>query len=419
MAKGGGDAPSPDPQIGAAALKQATTGEQWLSFARDAFKVSTDRQKGLDALTKRVTEQQLGIGDMSLANAKKDRARYESKGWGAQDAFAKDALSYSSPERQAQAAAEARTGVQTEAAAARAQAQRESAALGVKPGSGRYKGIERAGELATATATAGAGNAARTAMRDKGLALKADVANMYAGLPAQAAQGVSQALGAGSSAVGMNQANQQISNSNSAIMGQGFGGAMQGYAGQASTLLNQYGLQLDAWGKEQELKSANAQGLWSAIGTIGGAAIGLSDRKAKKNIKKVKTGDGLKAVKKMPVSTYRYKDNRPGADGGAKQHIGTMADRYAKATGQKDTGTIDLQDAIGITMKAVQDLDHKVSKMDKALGGKKGPAKVKAKKPTPAPRRSSQSPAKARSSAVKLTTARPGVKAQAFGIRRA
>ena len=417
MGKGGGSAPSPDPQIGAAALKQAALGEQWLGFAKDSFKTSTARQVELDKLTKRVTEQQLGIGDMSLANAKKDRARYEKEGWGAQDAFAKEALSYSSPERQAQAAAEARTGVQTEAAAARAQADRESSAMGIKPGSGRYAGIKRAGELGTAAATAGAGNTARTAMRDKGLALKADVANMYAGLPAQAAAGTGAALAAGSSAVGMNQSNQQISNSNAQGVHQGFGGAQQGYAGQASTLLNQYGLQLDAWGKEQEAKAANASGIWSAIGTIGGAAIGLSSRKAKTGIKKVKKGDGLKAVKEMPVSTYRYKDNRPGADGGAKEHIGTMSDHYAKATGQPDTGTIDLQDAIGITMKAVQDLDHKVSKIDRSLGGKKGPSKAKAKKPQPAPRRASQSPAKAR--AVKMTTAKPGVSAQAYGIRRA
>jgi hypothetical protein len=408
MSKGGGDAPSPDPQIGEAAKMQAKTGADWLSFAKDAFKVSTARQGELDALTKRVTEQQLGIGDFSLANAKKDRARYEAKGIPAQDAFAKEAGEYGSEANQQAAAAEARTGVQTEAASAREQALRESSSLGISPGSGSYAGVSRAGELGTAAASAGAANTARTQRRDKALALKADVANMYAGLPAQSAAGTGQALAAGSSAVGMNQNNQQISNSNAAIMGQGFSGAMQGYAGQASTLSNLYGLNLEKWRTQQETAASNISGIAGALGTAAGAAIPLlSDRKAKKNIKPVKKGEGLKAVKKMPVSKFDYK---PGMGDSGKGHVGTMADKYAKATGRPDTGTIDVGSAIGITMKAVQDLDAKVSKLEKS-GQKAGGGKSR-----PKPRRPSQSPAKARH--VDMKIAKPPVKAQAYGIRR-
>ena len=58
MGKGSSSAPAPDPQIGAAALKQAETGEKWLEFATDAFAVSQVRQKELDALTTKVTQQQ-------------------------------------------------------------------------------------------------------------------------------------------------------------------------------------------------------------------------------------------------------------------------------------------------------------------------------------------------------------------------
>ncbi len=53
MGKGSSSAPAPDPKIGEAALKQAQTGEDWLSFARDAFAVSEVRQKELDDLTNR------------------------------------------------------------------------------------------------------------------------------------------------------------------------------------------------------------------------------------------------------------------------------------------------------------------------------------------------------------------------------
>ncbi|RUQ78323.1 tail fiber domain-containing protein, partial [Brucella abortus] len=56
MGKSSQSAPDPDPNIGKAALKQAETGEEWLAFAKDAFAISQERQKELDALTKRVTE---------------------------------------------------------------------------------------------------------------------------------------------------------------------------------------------------------------------------------------------------------------------------------------------------------------------------------------------------------------------------
>jgi hypothetical protein len=410
MGKGGGSAPSPDPKIGEAALLQAQTGEQWMAFAKDAFKVSTDRQTELDALTKKVTDQQLGIGDFSLKNAKADRARYEAKGIPAQDAFAKEAGEYGSKAKEDAAAAEAGAGVQTQAAAAREQARREQGAMGVKPGSGRASGIDRAGELGTVAATAGAMNNARTQRRDKALALKADVANMYAGLPAQSGAAAGQALAAGSGAVGMNQNNQQISNSNAAGMHTGFGGQMQGYAGQASTLLNQYGLDIQKWQAQQEANSAGISGIGNAIGTFAGLAV-ASDPKKKKNIKSTKSGAGLEAVKKMPIKSFDYKS---GEGDGGRGHVGTMAPAFAKATGQPDTGVIRLQDALGITMKAVQDLDKKVDKLA-PKGSKASKAKSKS---APAARRSSQSPAKARPTKAVAAKAVVTPKNAALGIRR-
>lgn len=412
--KGGGDAPSPDPKIGEAAVLSAQTGKDWLAFATKAFDTSTKRQEGVDALSKRVTEQQLGISDFTLGNAKEDRARYEAKGIPAQDAYVKELGQVGSAERQQSAAAEARSGVQTEAAIARDQAQRESAAMGVRPDSGRAQGIARAGELATAAAASGAANTARTNERGKALAAKGEIANVYAGLPAQSQGGISQTLNAGNSATGIAMNNQQLSNSNSSIMNQGFGGMLQGVGQQANTLLNQYGIQMQGWAQEQANKSANMSAGLGALGTIGGALVGLSSRKAKTKLKKVKDGDGIKAVKGMPVSTYKYK---PGyADGGAKSHTGTMSDHFAKATGRPDTGHIDVMDAIGVTMKAVQDLDKKIDKVGKASG-------IKPTKP-PAARRSSQSPAKARGTpkaSGKATIFKAPVKAKkvsALGIGR-
>lgn len=436
MGKGSSKAPSPDPQIGRAALKEAETGEQWLAFALDNFKVSTGRQKEIDALTEEVTRMQMGLAkdqqaytktitdrqfglaqgqadltkrvtDQQLKQAawfqdiaKDDRARYEEAFRPAEEAFVKEALGYGSDQRQAQAAAEAKADVLGNAAAARATAAREAASMGVNPASGRFAGIERAGRMETALAAAGAENAARTAVRDKGLALKGDVANFGRGIPAQAAQSAAAGLGASGSALsgagtsaqfGLQAGNSAIANMGSAatlgigtagqgltnlqnsnrewlastsLPNAGFQGQMRGYESQAGLLQNQYNSQLDAWKTEQDMAAKNAAGIGSALGSVLGMFSFTSDENLKEDKKAIPEGEALDALKAMPVEEWNYK---PGVEDGGR-HIGTYAQDFAAATGKGDGRTIPAQDAIGITMKAVQDLDAKVDSLAKQVG---------------------------------------------------
>jgi hypothetical protein len=260
------------------------------------------------------------------------------------------------------AAAEAKADVRTAASAAKQQAEREAASIGINPASGRWAGITRAGDLGTALAEAGAANAARTQQRDKGLALKADAVNLGRGLPAQSAQAAGLGLSAGSSAVGLNQgANAQYLASTD-IMGTGYRGQMAGYAGQAATLNQQYSTEVSAWDSANRAAAAGAAG----IGQFAGGILGLflSDEDAKKDKKQIPEGEALEAVREMPVEEWSYKDGV--ADGG--RHVGTYAQDFKQATGKGDGRTIPAQDAIGVTMKAVQDLDRKVDRIAKAVG---------------------------------------------------
>ncbi len=362
MGKGSSSAPSPDPQIGAAALKQAQTGEAWLGFAKESFKVSTQRQKELDALTKKVVNQQFGISKDQAAWAKLDRARYDNVFKPVENKFIKEATEYGSAANQAKAAAEAKADVQTSAAEARQTAERQAASLGISPTSGRFAGISRAGELGTALARAGAGNNARTATRDKGLALKADVANLGRGLPAQSAQATSLSLTAGNSATGnANAANGQFLAS-TGIMGNGFAGAQQGYAGQASTLNQQYGIQSNNWQAQMNADAQGVAGIGSAIG--GMAGLIFSDEEVKHDKEPIPDGEALDAVNNMPVEAWTYDEGV--ADEG--RHVGTYAQDFQRETGKGDGRTIPAQDAIGISMKAIQDLDKKVDKIAIAIG---------------------------------------------------
>ncbi|WP_246806862.1 tail fiber domain-containing protein [Ensifer sp. ENS04] len=406
-----------------------------MSFAQDAFKVSSERQKELDALTKMVTDKQIGLAtdQLSLAKqnavdqkaladrqfaygkeiseeqrkvareqfawAKSDRERYEKTYKPIEDSFIKEATNYATDARQSEAAAEARADVRTAAGNQRAATERANASMGIDPTSGRFAGVTASSDMAATLAEAGAANSARQTVRDKGLALKADVANMGRGLPAQSASSASLGLGANNAALAGNasstglamnagnagvagigsaagmgigamgsglsayQANQGLYNASTNIMGQGFSGAMQGYAGMGSTLNTQYGLQLDGWKAEQEIAAKNASGIGSFLGGIGGL-IFSSDENVKENKEEIADGEALDAVNNMPVEEWDYKQGA--GDGG--HHIGTYAQDFQRETGKGDGRTIAAQDAIGVTMKAVQDLDKKVEGIMDAIG---------------------------------------------------
>jgi len=135
---GGGSAPSPDPQIGQAALMQAETGQQWLDFAKEQFAIGNERQKGIDELTNQVTGAQLESMKDSNARSEEMWNRYQTVFKPEQDRYIKEARDWDSEQRQQEVAAEAKATVMGNAAAAQQQNQRQMASMGVSPASGRY-----------------------------------------------------------------------------------------------------------------------------------------------------------------------------------------------------------------------------------------------------------------------------------------
>jgi len=271
--KGGGSAPSPDPNIGIAALRNAEVGEQWLKFAEEQFKVGNIRQEELDALTESVIKQQMATQDETNTWAREDRARTKSVFQPLQDEFINEARNYASDERQAEAAAEARADVVQSMGLQQQANRRQMARMGINPDSGRFQEQSRLDNLNTALASAGAQNSARTQLRDKALALKGDAINIGAGLPSSAAAAYGIGMNAGNSATG--NAVQANGNwrANVGIMGQGYGGAMQGYSNQANILNNLYGNQVNAWAAQQQANATSSAGIGSMVGTIAGAGI--------------------------------------------------------------------------------------------------------------------------------------------------
>lgn len=354
--KGGGTTVKSDPNVGKAAMKQAELGEDWLKFAQEQFGVANERQKEQDKIANEVTQQQLDASNQAQGWATKDRERYEGTFVPLQDEFIQQAQNWDSPERQQQMAAEAKADVLTSASQQRGATQRQMAGMGVNPTSGRYAGVDRAGENATALAAAGAQNNARNTVRNQAMSLKGDAINLGSGLGVNPATSLGLSSSTGSAAFGTTAANNSQSAGLGNMVGAGYQGAMNGYNSQASILNQQQQNKIQA----QQMNNQSSSSLWSGIGSLAGMGMmAFSSKKLKENKKPIEDGAALDAVNSMPVEEWKYKEGV--SDGG--EHIGPYAEDFARVTGKGDGKMINMMDSLGLTMKAVQDLSKKVDRL--------------------------------------------------------
>lgn len=364
-------APEADPNIGLAAMKSAELGEDYLQVAKDQFAVMMERQKGVDAIGERVTNAQLATQDTANKWAAEDRERYKSVYQPLENDYLQKTKNWDSAERQEKLGDEARASVINQAHIQKDGRAREMAAMGVDPTSGRYAGIERGADMQTALAAAGAQNNAANMVRNQALALQGDAINTGRGLPSQAQSALGLGVNSGSAAAGTNaQANAQA-RSAVGVLQSGYGTAMQGYGAQANILNNQYNSQLNAWSTQQQAAATSDAGLFGGLGTAAGM-IGkamMSSKELKEDKRPVE--GALEAVNSMPIEEWKYKDGIE--DGG--HHIGPYAEDFKQATGKGDGKSIFPVDAIGVTMKAVQELSAQVKELAASQGKGRGRGK--------------------------------------------
>lgn len=96
--------------------------------------------------------------------------------------------------------------------------------------------------------------------------------------------------------------------------------------------------------------------------------IGTSDEDVKDNIKK--PGSVLESISRLPIMSWKYKKGVE--DSGATTNIGPMAQDMQKEFGDEVAPggkKIDLVNASGIAMKAIQELNSKLGKTKKAVSG--------------------------------------------------
>lgn len=271
-----------------------------------------------------------------------------------------DAQAYDTTARRDAAASEAVADVGMQAELARQAQTRQQQRMGVNPASGKALALQGQMGMAEAAAKAGAANTARDKIELQGYARKMDAANLGRGLASSQATSAGVALNAGNSAVGNAGAPLTQANQAAATMGQGFNTAIQGNnsAGQL-------------YGQVAQMESSANSGLFTDLATIGmtGAKLfGTSDKNAKEDIKPVSDEKALEAVKKTPVSRWKYKDGE--GDGGT--HVGPMAQHVNKNMGEQAAPggkMVDLISLNGMNMAATAALARKVDKLAKKVEG--------------------------------------------------
>lgn len=221
------------------------------------------------------------------------------------------------------------------------------ASMGVNPNSGRYGYVKRGLAESEALGKAAAGTTSRENTRRLAF-------DTLSGVSARGDAKTAQAIGAAQAGGGLYNAgvNQQLDSEKIGLASQDLGLKSQ-----------QIGLDSQRLKLGLDQQNANADSsAWGGIGQLAGAALGafmLSSKKAKTQ-RKLATG-ALEATRKMPVQTYRYKRGL----GPAGPRIGPMAEDMAAATGTGNGTHILPQDLMGVTLGAVQQLDKKVSRMEK------------------------------------------------------
>jgi hypothetical protein len=357
--------PPPDPAIGQAAAANAEVGREALAFSRQVYEESKPRYEKYSELVDKVVSQQLEIGDQSAALSK-DYADYMKGTFRPiEQALADEAAEAGGLEDQEALAAEAGVDVSTNFEASRAAQLRDMSRVGANPNSGAYLSADTSSRVMEAASRSQAMNNAREKAKNIGWAKKMDVANVGRNLPSSQATSAGIALNAGNAAAANAGAPNAMAGQNAAQQMAGYGSSVNANTAAGGLYLGQFGAQMSGYNAQQQADSAKWGGIGSLVGTgIGAyAALAPSSKKLKHKKEKVDEEVVLKGLKKLSVEKWDYK---PGiAD--EKTHIGAYAEDFKDTFGVGDGKTINLVDAIGVNMLAIQGLSKQVDRMEKNM----------------------------------------------------
>jgi hypothetical protein len=350
---------SPDTSgMNQAAKDNAALGREQLDWYKQIYQEQAPTREAATQRALDISDAQLDAMKNATWNARDTQAYNQRVFRPLEEGIVNDAENYDTSAKQEQAAGKAGADVSLAAAGARASGARDLERAGLNPADGAYADMEHTADVGLALGQVDAMNKAREQVKTVGRAMRADAANMGRGLPSQQATQAGLAITAGNSSVGNAGVPLALSTQGANMVGTGYNGAINAN--------NSAG---NIYGQVAQIQNTAGQqnnGLYSAIGQGAGAYFGaMSDRKRKKDIKKSSPELSLAAIRKTPVSKWKYK---PGSgDGGA--HTGPMAQDVEENFGSDtapDGKVIDLVSMNGHSMNAIKALDKRVIALEHA-----------------------------------------------------
>lgn len=352
--------------MNAAAQANADIAREALAFYKGIYASDIrPAQEKQQALADRLVADYLDTSATQKQFATDQNAYYKETFQPVERQMVRDAMEYDSDANVKRVSGEAAANVNQQFSNARGQSARLAGRYGLV--STAFSGPQGAAERAQALGAAGAATGAATAVRDKGIALRAGASNFGRNMPNTASNYYSGSNASSGAAFGTGQQAMNNIGQNAAIVGQGFNTAISGNNSAGSM----YGQVAQIQGKDNGLMGV----LGSVAGQFAGSQAGsaaiasiFSDVNMKKDIQPVSDAEALEAVKATPVSRWSYK----GGMGDSARHIGPMAQDVNRTMGEGAApgGTsIDLISANGINMAATAALARKVESLEKALEG--------------------------------------------------
>lgn len=273
MGKGSSSPPQPDPRMYEVLAQQTNLSAQALDFFKQAYQDNLPRQKALEDLNMRVGESMLTDAQIARERGNEAYKFYQDQYRPVEQRMIKDASTIDSESNIATARGRALADVQQQAGMAQQANMRSMSRYGLAPNPNRMAAINS--QLAAQVAGMGAGamqNAEQT-QRDRGMAMRANVANIGRGYPAQSLQFTGQANALGQTAVSNTAAVNNAAMANQNMMGQGYGTAgninSQALGGWGGI----YGNQMQGWSAANSANSSSMGGFGMLAGMLGGAAI--------------------------------------------------------------------------------------------------------------------------------------------------
>ena len=270
---------------------------------------------------------------------------------------------------------------------AKQQALRNLARYGINPNSGRFAALNAQIGTQQAGAIAAGQNQARTQAEGLGYARMQDAVALGKGLAPNASTAYGIAIQGGDSASKNSQAGANYMGQAYNQAGNQLGNAGQTYGVAGNIYGQEFNARMQGYSAQQQANAQSSAGFGQLVGTGIGVAAKLgvfSSKKVKENKKAIPEGKALKGIKNLDVEEWDYKKGVE--DSG--HHVGPYAEDFKREFGVGDGVGIKHQDAMGVMMKAIQDLDAKVERLGsrnqgkpvkKANGGKvhRGKGKVK------------------------------------------